>query len=134
MKRVKILTLSDGVGIEMVAVKKNSDWQAVDHVKTLAQMRTHIEKCKDWLTSAAPDDCDEELQIPPSRRAVLPLVHGSDALFIPNTGIRPEDVPPVGRFVCFLCKTTGSIESCRLINANPFTRAQCMLLCQNCAT
>lgn len=118
----------------MVAVKKSSDWQAIENVKTLAQMRTHIENCKEWLTSPAPDDSDDELQLPPSRRTVLPLVHGATLPFVANTGIRPEDVPPVGRFMCFLCKVTESVESCRIINANPFTRAQCMLLCQNCAT
>lgn len=114
-------------------VKKSNDWQAAENVKTLAQMRTHIEKCKEWLT-AANDDGEEELQIPPSRYKDLPITSGSVVPRIPNIGIRPEDIPPVGVFTCFLCNKEDQIEAGQLVSANPFTRASCMVVCQNCTT
>lgn len=113
-------------------VKKSTDWQAAESVKTLAQMRTHIEKCKEWLTAA--DDGDEELQIPPSRYTDLPWIASASLPRVPNIGIRLEDIPPVGVFTCFLCDKEDQIEAAQLVSANPFTRAPCMVICQNCTT
>ena len=111
--------------------KKSGDWQTTEHVKTLAQMRSHIENCKEWLTCAA-DEIDE-IHIPQSVAAVQ-LLGDTATPTNENIGVRQEDVAPFGVFACFLCKETTPIENKQMIVANPFTHAQCVLLCQSCGS
>lgn len=118
-----------------MTVKKPCEWQTMENVKTLVQMRSHIENCKDWLTTTSEEE--EELHVTRSK-AAIDLIVGERAAArggtVSNIGIRREDVPAVGHFFCFLCQAEKDIAESSIITANPFTRAQCMLLCQDCAS
>ena len=116
----------------VVAKKTEADWQSADAIKTLTQMHAHIENCKEWLTSSNIQRDEDVNIIQFATKDILDIAKNAEMTTVPNIGVLREDIPPVGLFDCFMCKTRTSVANSRIITANPFTRAQCMLLCQDC--
>ena len=112
--------------------QKKNDWQSAESAKTLTQMRTHIDNCKEWLTSTTLT-FEENAHAHFSTTDIAEIAGHTTMLKIPNIGMLREDIPPVGRFECFFCKKEVCIQKGRIVTANPFTRAQSMLLCNECA-
>ena len=113
--------------------QKKNDWQSAESAKTLTQMRTHIDNCKEWLTSTTTSfEGNAHAQF--STTDIAEIACHSTLLNIPNNiGMLREDIPPVGNFKCFFCNNEVCINEGRIVTANPFTRAQSMLLCNECA-
>jgi hypothetical protein len=113
----------------MVNPKKNVDWHAIETISTPSQTRAYIDSCKEWLIALPSDDEDEDgdinTQDPP--QATVSCTHT-------NNGILREQIYMCNTIECFLCKRSVDVANGRIIIANPFTRAQCILCCQQCCT
>ena len=106
--------------------KKTVDWSTTDVLTTPSQKRLHIESCKDWLL-AVPDDVIDETEV---RRQDAPtFVHPQRS---ENIGMVKEHIYMDNKFVCFVCGASGDVKDGCIVNANPFARAQCMLVCADC--
>lgn len=116
------------------AQKKNeNNWQTADAIKTLTQIRSHIDNCKEWLISASSSEI-ADVNAHFSSEDIVHVSADAAQCKIPNIGMLREEIPPIGIFDCFLCKKSEqSITEGVVVTANPFTRAQCMLLCRACA-
>lgn len=111
-----------------VMVKKSVEWHATtDGVTTPSQIRCYIESCKEWLLSQLVEDgeCEENIskQLPP-----LDLTNAK----IGNIGLVTENIQTQHVFDCFFCEKTCRVPDGHVVNANPFTRSQSMLVCGNC--
>lgn len=113
-------------------VKKTLEWQSAGSIHTLSQVRSYVESCKDWLmalpkesdTTEDKDDVD------------IGVVRDSDfdiaPAFYDNTGLVQEQIVFANKFYCFVCNASSSITETNIVTANPFSRAQCLLFCQEC--
>ena len=108
----------------MVA-KKGVEWQNVEPPWTPSKVREFIESCKDWLLEAVPEEEDTEL---PSHA----LDTAVESQMTANIAVVREHIYVENAFLCFMCRTSTSVQSGHIVNANPFTRAQCMLVCETC--
>ena len=105
--------------------KKNVDWHAVETITTPSQTRAYIDSCKEWLLAMPNDDDDTDVtpQEPPT------LVAAGEHH---NNGLLREGIHECNVFKCFICKDVCSVTKGRVVIANPFTRAQCLLFCSEC--
>ena len=114
-------------------VKKIIEWHTIaDNVTTPSHKRAYIESCKDWLLSiSATDDThdthDDEVDV---GKQSLPVQTAPQ--FCTNIGLMGEHIYTENEFECFICKTVSNVSDGKIISANPFTRAQYMLLCASC--
>ena len=115
----------------MVNGQKKTDWQTTDNIKTLTQIRAHTDNCKEWFLGAAQESEDPTVNF--SSEDIVHIAGDGAQSKVPSIGMLREDIPPVGLFDCFLCHAEKSIREGVIVTANPFTRAQCMLLCRACS-
>ena len=106
--------------------KKVLDWQMTDVLSTPSQKRLYIEGCKDWLLSIS-DDTADETEV---RRQDAPIL--VEPQLSDNIGIAKEHININNNFSCFLCDTFSQAKDGHIVNANPFARAQCLLVCTKC--
>lgn len=111
----------------MVASKKGLDWQNVETLSTPSQTRTYIDACKEWLL-ALPTEEDDETEINREQELPIPV----ETCEHRNTGMMRESIYACNTFRCFICKRGCEVLRGRLVVANPFTRSQCILLCDAC--
>lgn len=111
----------------MVATKKTIDWHTVESVATPSQTRAYIDSCKEWLL-ALPDEEEDEMEI--STHEQMPLV--VDPCEHHNNGMLRENIFVCNTFRCFMCKASCEVSKGRSVVANPFTRSQCIMLCNEC--
>ena len=114
----------------VVISKKPVSWHNSDQVITTpSQVRSHIEKCKDWLLSSAEDEEgeDEEIELftQPIRTKIEPQLMN-------NIGLVQTRIYTDNYFYCFVCQKKTCVEDGQIINANPFTRAYSMMVCGTC--
>ena len=110
--------------------KRSVEWYtAKENVTAPSHIRAYIESCKDWLL-AQPDeyeDVDDKMA-----KQAAPVI--LDSQKIGNIGIPRNSIHQDNVFECFVCGEHSRVQSGRVMNANPFTRSQSMLLCTACAT
>ena len=111
----------------MVASKKSVDWHAVESVTTPSQTRAYIDACKEWLLALPEEEDDPEINPPQD----LPIA--VDACEHHNNGMLRESICARNTFKCFICSVACEVPRGRVVAANPFTRSQCVLLCDGCA-
>lgn len=109
-------------------VKKNeSDWtNCAINTNSTASIRKYLEACQNWLIT--PHDKKETEQNHFCNKMI-------DCPHIQETyiGMYETDMRNVTTFSCTVCKSTSNyLDDGKSIVANPFTRAQFMLLCDQC--
>ena len=107
-------------------VKKTIEWQTCDTLASASQVNEYIESCKDWILST-PDAADDEVEL-----SAQPMPSSVTTHKISNIGLIREHINTEQTFDCFICSTSKRVCEGKIVNANPFTRAQCMLVCNNC--
>lgn len=106
--------------------KKTIDWSTTDVLTTPSQKRLYIESCKDWLL-AIPDNAVDESEVTRQDAPAFVQPQRSE-----NIGMVKEHIHMNNTFTCFVCDARGDVKDGCIINANPFARAQCMLVCADC--
>ena len=102
--------------------KTEDDWKTS---KGNVTTKKYLELCKNYMI-ANPDVETESKQFLNST-PIIP--HTVEAKF----GMNDNDIRDIREFTCSICKNVSSIESDgKKIIANPFTRAQYMLVCFEC--
>jgi hypothetical protein len=109
-------------------VKKSVTWQSAGAVQTLSQVRTYIESCKDWLMELPVNDEDEADGVVSKLHLDVPAGRHD------NNGLVREQIIPGNFFECYICNCASRVGDGHIVVANPFTRAQCLLLCRGCYT
>lgn len=107
-------------------VKKSVAWQSAGPVQTLSQVRTYIESCKDWLMELPVNNEDEVDGIVSELHLDVPAGRHD------NNGLVREQIIPGNSFECYVCNCGSRVGDGHIVVANPFTRAQCLLLCRGC--
>lgn len=111
-------------------VKKVVEWyETTETITTPSQIRTYIDSCKDWLLTQSKEEHKDDEDVP-TQSTPTPLVGQK----IGNLGIVREHIYAQNVFDCFLCNASTEVRHGRVVNANPFTRSQSMLLCTDCAS
>tara|TARA_B100001063_G_C16632586_1_gene486608 strand:+ start:320 stop:736 length:417 start_codon:yes stop_codon:yes gene_type:complete len=105
--------------------KKSVEWQHTENLTTPSQKRLYMESCKNWLL-AVPEDA-VEIEV---KRQEMPIAIESQRS--ENIGVVKEQIHLGNRFSCFVCGKEDAVQDGRVLNANPFARAQCMIVCTNC--
>lgn len=105
--------------------KKGVEWQTVEHLTTPSHKRLYLESCKNWLLAMPEDAVETEV-----KRQEVPIAIESQ--HSENIGLVKEHIHFGNRFSCFVCGNEGNVKDGRVVNANPFARAQCMLVCTTC--
>ena len=109
--------------------KKNIEWQNTEVLTTPSHKRAYIESCKDWLLAMPVVEGEHEDEIDVGKQ---PLPVQLSAQVSENIGLMREHIYNENLFKCFICKQENNVADGKIINANPFTRAQYMLLCSSC--
>jgi len=105
--------------------KQGDDWRSVSSGSTNINIKKYIELCKEWLV--VPDNA---VTVIPQFCNVLPD-YASDPCT--NTlGLSEPDIRTISSFECFICSKLTAKKDGKSIVANPFTRAQFMLVCNEC--
>ena len=107
-------------------VKKTIEWQTCETLSSASQVNEYIESCKEWILST-PDVPDDEVELSAQPMPTTVTTHT-----ISNIGLIREHINSEHTFNCFVCSTTNRVADGKIVNANPFTRAQCMLVCSTC--
>lgn len=115
----------------MVVSKKSVKWDTGEPIVTPSHVRSHIENCKEWLLSSyTPDD---EQAFEEDHDVFSQTIRVSSSIqSMSNIGVLQNRIHSENAFDCFLCKKKVNVCDGRVINANPFTRAHFMMLCQTC--
>lgn len=104
--------------------KPEDDWRATDKD---ACPKKYLDKCKNFLVGA-PDDEDTESTFFNARTSTPQVVELS-------YGVHDVDIRCVQAFRCAVCKAEANLEtSGKRVIANPFSRAEHMLVCGRCAS
>ena len=107
-------------------VKRTIEWQTCEALSSASQVNEYIESCKEWLLSTS-DLADDEVELSTQAMPNNIVTHK-----IPNIGLIREHINSEHTFDCFICSETKRVHEGKVVNANPFTRAQCMLVCNAC--
>lgn len=110
-------------------VKKADDWRTVtQYINTTTAKRKYLDTCKDWFVQNDALNLTKD-----SYSNIMPEFDGTAKTH--RIGLYDTDTRCVRAFVCTMCGEESSLESGgRKIIANPFTRAQFMLSCYDCAS
>lgn len=108
--------------------KKSVEWQTCGALSSASQVNEYIESCKEWILST-PDVAQDEVEL-----STQPMPSGAAAVpqKISNIGLIREHINLEHTFDCFICSASKRVVEGKIVNANPFTRAQCMLVCNTC--
>jgi hypothetical protein len=108
--------------------KTENDWSnfTFSQASTISGVRKYLDLCQSWL--ASPKSVTNESKI---------LFCNKKVNFLDETetylGMHDAEVREVRTFCCYVCKKDSSMDNDgKLMVANPFTRAQLMLLCGDC--
>ena len=107
-------------------VAKKLEWQNAE-TASASQVRTYIDACKDWILATDSDTPVEEAE-----KLTQPIPLGVNRQLSENLGAIRQHIYQTNHFSCFLCTTDTAIDKGRIVNANAFARANCMLLCTAC--
>ncbi len=107
-------------------VKKQIEWQNAEPLNTPSKIREYVDSCKDWLLSSNVEE-EDEIEL-----ATQPIPVHVDSHVNNNIGLVTEHIYETNVFNCFVCKGERTVSSGKVVHANPFTRAQCMLVCETC--
>lgn len=110
-------------------VKKNVDWQAADlsgPSVASSKLREYIDACKEWLLKPP-------VEAETCEKVSRPWVENMRPSAVGNIGLVADEFGPANHAPCFVCGTESSLATGKLVVANPFTRAQCMVLCAACS-
>ena len=112
----------------MTMVKKvDPDWtNFVIQENSVSSIRKYLELCQNWLVApqeknAIPEHvfCNKRIDMQENHKTYI--------------GMYESDVRNCRIFRCTICKTESKMkENGKSLVSNPFTRAQFMLLCENC--
>lgn len=106
--------------------KQEEDWTTFDTSNdSYSNVRKYLDLCKDWLVS-------HDMLHPTSLQYcnIMPKLD----IHSPNTlGVYETDLRKSMQFSCYICKESMKLEEGgKKVVANPFTRAQYLLVCNNC--
>ena len=107
-------------------VKKTIEWQTCETLSSASQVNEYIESCKEWILST-PDVAEDEVELSAQALPTKIAPHKTS-----NIGLIREHINSEHTFDCFMCSASKRVSDGKIINANPFTRAQCMLVCSSC--
>lgn len=107
-------------------VKKQEDWTSfTGDLTNSTNIRKYLDLCKEWLiTHDEKNNTVTKFYNVGSGTAKAPsdTIFGLDELAIRNSS----------NFSCAVCKECFAIDDGKSVVANPFTRAQYMLVCNTC--
>ena len=105
--------------------KVDSDWQTFNVHAQSSSIRKYLDACKDWLVS------HEDVVDTP--RIYCNMLQKFDEIAPTYIGMMETEVRNVTFFKCSICSRDTNLNSeGKTITANPFTRAQFMLVCNDC--
>lgn len=107
-------------------VKKSLNWETTKVLQTPSQIREYIDSCKDWLLE--PDQQKLEEIVANTQPLPYPVQPGMSE----NIGIAQQHIIKSSNTTCFICNQNTNTDYANIINANPFTRANCMIVCKKC--
>jgi hypothetical protein len=106
--------------------KHELPWKKPPTTNGVMQLRKYIDQCSDWMVE--PVNTSDNSAIP-----VLASSHLLGSTDCDNIGLVEGELQHSKRFRCFTCDAQVCLgERGRVVVANPFTRAQFMLLCDSC--
>ena len=111
-------------------VKRAVSWEHAAPVTTPSQLRSYIESCKEWILAFDPNDSGEEVEVAGSQPIDAPVQSQKMA----SIGVTREDIHRENVFDCFICAENCAVIDSHVATANPFTRAQVVMLCKKCAS
>ena len=105
--------------------KAESDWKTFNLQSQSSSIRKYLDICKDWLVA------HEDITEPSRKFCNMPQIFDDHAsTFI---GMTENEVRNVTIFKCSICSTESNLMSeGKSITANPFSRAQFMIICNEC--
>ena len=107
--------------------KQDESWQNTTSLPTSAHTRRYIDTCKEWLLTPITN-------VPKSVQ-ICNIKPGNEDVFLSAKdciGLYELDIDILTRMECYVCSTMISSENCKKVVANPFTRAQFMIMCADC--
>lgn len=112
--------------VRTMVAKKQVQWNALAKPTTPSQMREYADACKEWLLEAVQEE--PVVRCPSTPPIAYAPQHCN------NLGVPLEQIHPNNHFECFACKKNGFIVATqgRIVQANPFTCACAMLVCEEC--
>ncbi len=108
-------------------VKKQEDWANFGQLTNAANKRKYLDLCKDWLVSN---------EIVPTTSVHFYNVNNTFDIKNDSTiGMYDTEVRYVERVDCQLCSNELNLKlNGKVVVANPFSRAQFMIVCENCGS
>jgi len=104
--------------------KKLQAWHEMPFPTTPSQIRDYGDACKEWLLEAV---LKEPFMHRPRSTSIA-----FDVQQCENIGVHLEYIHPQNEFACFVCQKKTIVSAGKIVQANPFTRACAMLLCEEC--
>ena len=108
-------------------VKKQSEesWQTASfNMNTSSHIRKYMDLCKEWYISN-----DNEVNMTPQ---FCNIAQKFDNSVKNRLGLHDTELRNITSFMCYICKQEYNDSDKKTLTANPFTRAQYVLLCTNC--
>ena len=107
-------------------VKKNPEesWKNFSlSINTSSNIRKYLDLCKEWYISH-----DNDLHVAPQFCNIAPNFENN----LNKLGLYDTELRNITSFSCYICKEEHDDSDKKILTANPFTRAQYVLLCTNC--
>lgn len=106
--------------------KQDNDWKQLgSNLSSSTSIRKYLDLCRDWYISN-----DNEIESVPQYCNISPNLN---AVRETSLGLFDTDIRNVNEFNCYSCSSFVSGENAKIALANPFTRAQFMILCAECS-
>ena len=107
--------------------KVDEDWMNFNiSLSAQSNVRKYIDLCQSWLISP-----QSKHDTTSHRYFTIPPIF--DENMMTDIGMFENDARNASEFTCFICKKPSNMQKDgKSIIANPFTRAQLMLLCNDC--
>lgn len=111
----------------MVVAGAKREWHAFPGtISTGLQLKSYLDSCTEWLCTIPQETGEAEAQVLPG--CAVPSRRDANTL-----GVLMRDALLVRSALCALCNTSMADDAGSITSANPFTRAQYMVVCHTCA-
>lgn len=108
-------------------VKKNVEesWKNFSSsMNTSSNIRKYLDLCKEWFIAY-----DNNVHAEPQFCNIAPTFENN---LKNKLGLYDTELRNINYFTCYICNQDHDNSDKKILTANPFTRAQYVLLCTNC--
>jgi len=109
----------------MVKKQAEESWDTFSlSMNSSSSIRKYLDYCKEWYLFH-----DNEVSVATQFCNIAPKL---DHKSINRLGLHDTELRNINSFICYMCKEEHDEINKKTLMANPFTRAQYVLVCVNC--